>query len=50
MILEQSAAFLAAHDDLLRSARFANPVADTLKLMHKVGLRLDRDGAPPRDV
>jgi len=50
MILEQSAAFLAAHDDLLRSARFANPVADTLKLMHKVGLRIDRDGAPPRDV
>ena len=41
-ILEQSAAFLAAHDDLLRSARFANPVAATLKLLHKVGLNLSR--------
>lgn len=41
-ILEQSAAFLAAHDDLLRSARFANPVAATLKLFHKVGLNVSR--------
>lgn len=42
VILEQAAAFLAAHDDLLRSARFANPVAATLKLMHKVGLKVSR--------
>ncbi len=43
MILEQSAAFLAAHDDLLRSARFANPVAATLKLLHKAGFGISRD-------
>lgn len=41
-ILEQSAALLAAHDDLLRSARFANPVAATLKLLHKVDINLSR--------
>ena len=43
-VLEQSAAFLAAHDDLLRSARFANPVAATLKLLHKTGFGLSREG------
>lgn len=43
-ILEQSTAFLATHDDLLRSARFANPVAATLKLLHKVGLGVSREG------
>jgi len=41
-ILEQSAAFLAAHDDLLRSAQFANPVAATLKLLHKSGFGISR--------
>jgi hypothetical protein len=43
LILEQSAALLSAHDDLLRSARFANPVADTLKLLHKAGFGLTRE-------
>ena len=42
LILENAAAFLAAHDDLLRSAKFANPVAATLKLMHKVGFGVTR--------
>ncbi len=44
MILEESAAFLATHDDLLHSARFANPVADTLKLLHKTGFGLTKEG------
>lgn len=43
MILEQSAEFLASHDDLLRSARFANPVAATLKLLHKAGFEISRE-------
>lgn len=43
MILEDSAAFIAAHDHLLRSARFANPVADTLKLLHKTGFLLEKE-------
>jgi hypothetical protein len=42
MILENATAFLAAHDALLRSARFANPVAATLKLLHKVGFGVTR--------
>lgn len=41
-VLEQSAALLAAHDDLLRSARFANPVAATLKLLHKLDINVSR--------
>lgn len=41
-ILESAAAFLGAHDDLLRSAKFANPVAATLKLIHKTGLGVSR--------
>lgn len=44
MILEQAVSFLAAHDDLLRSARFANPVAATLKLLHKAGFGIEREG------
>lgn len=43
-ILEQASAFLSAHDDLLRSARFSNPVAATLKLLHKTGFGLKREG------
>jgi hypothetical protein len=42
-ILEQAVALLAAHDDLLRSARFSNPVAATLKLLHKTGFDLNRN-------
>jgi hypothetical protein len=44
LILEQSAAFLAIHDGLLRSARFSNPVAATLKLLHKAGFGISRRG------
>lgn len=44
LILEWAAALLAAHDDLLRSARLANPVAATLKLLHKAGFGLRREG------
>jgi hypothetical protein len=47
-ILEHATAFLAAHDDLLRSAQFSNPVASTLKLLHKVGFGVSRGpGASP---
>jgi hypothetical protein len=42
-ILEASTAFLAAHDDLFRSARFSNPVAATLKLLHKAGFTVSRE-------
>lgn len=41
-ILESAAAFLAAHDALLRSAKLANPVAATLKLLHKTGFGVSR--------
>lgn len=43
-ILENSTAFLAAHDDLLRSVRFTNPVGATLKLLHKMGYGITREG------
>ncbi|MGD2043287.1 MAG: hypothetical protein PVJ28_06510 [Acidimicrobiia bacterium] len=42
LVLEQAVAFIADHDDLLRSARFANPVAATLKLLHKAGFGISR--------
>lgn len=42
-ILEYAAEFLAEHDDLLRSARFANPVAATLKLLHKARMGVQRE-------
>jgi hypothetical protein len=41
-VVAYSATFLAAHDDLLRSAQFGNPVAATLKLLHKAGFALTR--------
>lgn len=43
LILEQSTQFLAAHDALFRSVRFVNPVAATLKLLHKTGFELTRE-------
>jgi hypothetical protein len=42
LVLEQAVTFIADHDDLLRSARFANPVAATLKLLHKAGFGISR--------
>lgn len=42
MLLEEAVAFLGVHDALLHSARFANPVAATLKLLHKVGFGVSR--------
>lgn len=42
-ILEYSTALLAAHSDLFRSARFANPVAATLKLLHKAGFGVQKE-------
>lgn len=41
-ILESAAVFLGAHEDLLRSAKLSNPVAATLKLLHKSGLGVTR--------
>lgn len=41
-ILETAATFLGAHEDLLRSAKLSNPVAATLKLLHKSGLEVSR--------
>lgn len=41
-ILESAAAFLGSHEDLLRSAKLSNPVAATLKLLHKSGLGISR--------
>lgn len=43
LLIERATAFLAEHDALLRSARFANPVAATLKLLHKAGFGVSRD-------
>jgi hypothetical protein len=43
LLIEQAALFLAEHDALLRSARFANPVAATLKLLHKAGFGVIRE-------
>lgn len=43
MMLEDAMAFLAEHDALLHSARFANPVAATLKLLHKAGFGVSRE-------
>lgn len=43
MIIEEAIAFLAEHDALLRSARFSNPVAATLKLLHKSGFGVTRE-------
>lgn len=44
MMLEEAVAFLGVHDALLHSARFANPVAATLKLLHKAGFGVSRRG------
>ena len=44
MMLEEAVAFLGEHDALLHSARFANPVAATLKLLHKAGFGVSRQG------
>ena len=41
-IVEHAVALLASHDDLLRSARLSNPVAATLKLLHKTGFDVKR--------
>lgn len=41
-ILEMAVALLGAHEDLLRSAKLSNPVAATLKLLHKSGLGVSR--------
>lgn len=43
LILESTANFLATHDDLLRAAKLSNPVAATLKLLHKSGLSVSRE-------
>lgn len=43
MILERTTELLAEHDEILRSARLANPVAATLKLLHKVGFGVSRE-------
>jgi len=43
MIFEEAVALLAEHEALLRSARFANPVAATLKLLHKAGFGVSRE-------
>ena len=42
-ILERAATLLATHTDLLRSAQLSNPVAATLKLLHKSGLSVTRE-------
>lgn len=42
-IVEELTGLLADHDALLRSAQFSNPVAATLKLLHKVGFAVTRE-------
>lgn len=42
-ILENAVALLDTHVDLLRSAQLSNPVAATLKLLHKSGLGVTRE-------
>lgn len=41
-IVEEMTELLADHDAMLRSAQFSNPVAATLKLLHKVGFDVGR--------
>lgn len=43
MMLEEAVEFLGEHDALLHSARFVNPVAATLKLLHKAGFGVRRE-------
>lgn len=45
-IVEELTELLADHDAMLRSAQFSNPVAATLKLLHKVGFDVSRGGHP----
>ena len=49
VILESVGAVLEMHDDLFRSARFANPAAATLKLLHKAGFTFSRGSSDAPD-